>query len=122
MHDLPGMNQSGFRSTNDGPAGLRLLEWAGVLGLATVLLAITPLAWATAPDQTWQPGDYDGADFDDMMLLATTGMATLPAIPSADRVLSTVRPLSAPAKPPIAIAWPVRSLTLRAPPAALAIF
>src|SRR2546427_5446018 len=32
------------------------------------LLALTPGAYASPPDQTWIPGLYDNADFDDVVL------------------------------------------------------
>jgi hypothetical protein len=43
--------------------------------LATLLLLVplvwlTPLAYASPPDQTWIGGFYDDADYDDVVLLA----------------------------------------------------
>jgi hypothetical protein len=46
---------------------------AAVLAGATV--ALVPLAHATPPDQTWQSGVYDDADFDDVVLLVTSGIS-----------------------------------------------
>lgn len=37
------------------------------------LLALTPLAHASPPDQTWIAGFYDDADYDDVVLLITSG-------------------------------------------------
>ena len=34
------------------------------------LLGLTPLAYASPPDQTWIGGFYDDADYDDVVLLA----------------------------------------------------
>ena len=44
-------------------------------GLAALLLlvplfSLTPLAYASPPDQTWIGGFYDDADYDDVILLA----------------------------------------------------
>ena len=42
--------------------------------LAVAMGALVLLAHATPPDQTWQPGIYDDADFDDVVLLVTSGI------------------------------------------------
>jgi len=34
--------------------------------------ALTPLAYATPPDQTWIAGLYDNADYDDVVALVTS--------------------------------------------------
>jgi hypothetical protein len=39
--------------------------------LAAVMCALVPLAHATPPDQSWRPGIYDDADFDDVVLMVT---------------------------------------------------
>jgi hypothetical protein len=44
-----------------------------VLLLAGVMMTITPLAYAAPPDQTWIPGLYDNADYDDVVLFVTAG-------------------------------------------------
>ena len=41
--------------------------------LIGVMLALTPLAYAAPPDQTWIPGLYDNADYDDVVLFVTSG-------------------------------------------------
>ena len=43
--------------------------------IAGVLLALTPVAHASPPDQTWIPGLYDDADYDDivLVLMSTVG-------------------------------------------------
>jgi hypothetical protein len=38
-----------------------------VLLLGLVLLTLVAFAHASPPDQTWQPGIYDDADFDDVI-------------------------------------------------------
>jgi len=47
---------------------------SGFLGLLVLvpLVWLTPLAYASPPDQTWIGGFYDDADFDDVVLLATS--------------------------------------------------
>ena len=52
-----------------------------VLLLAGAILMLTPLAHAAPPDQTWIPGLYDNADYDDVVLFVTSG-AELVAKPS----------------------------------------
>ena len=46
------------------------------MGLATLLilaiLTLAALAHASPPDETWWPGIYDAADFDDVILLVTS--------------------------------------------------
>lgn len=55
--------------------------------LATLLLVLVPLAEATPPDQTWLPGLYDNADFDDVIGFVTEATATVEDVPAA-----TLRP------------------------------
>jgi len=45
-----------------------------VLTLAAALFALTPLAQASPPDQTWIGGFYDDADYDDVVLFLTAGL------------------------------------------------
>jgi hypothetical protein len=40
--------------------------------LLVPLVWLTPLAYASPPDQTWIGGFYDDADYDDVVLLATS--------------------------------------------------
>jgi hypothetical protein len=40
-----------------------------VFGLVAVVLVLAPAAHASLPDQSWIPGLYDNADFDDVVLL-----------------------------------------------------
>ena len=50
-------------------------RWQGgvivILFLAIALL--TPMAYASPPDPSWIRGVYDGADFDDVVVLVTAG-------------------------------------------------
>jgi hypothetical protein len=39
------------------------------LGLLLVVMALTPLAYASPPDPIWVPGIYDAADYDDVVCL-----------------------------------------------------
>jgi hypothetical protein len=52
-----------------------------LLGLA--LLTLVALAHASAPDETWQPGIYDDADFDDVITLITLLSGAPPDAPAA---------------------------------------
>jgi hypothetical protein len=52
-----------------------------LLGLA--LLTLVALAHASPPDQTWQPGIYDDADFDDVITLITLLSGAPPDAPAA---------------------------------------
>jgi hypothetical protein len=49
--------------------------------LLVVLGALTPLAYATPPDPSWVRGLWDGADFDDIVLLITSGVGVVEADP-----------------------------------------
>jgi hypothetical protein len=52
--------------------------------LALVLLCasagLLPLAYASPPDSSWIRGVYDGADFDDVIVLLTSGSAVIDAV------------------------------------------
>ena len=49
-----------------------------VIGLLVgTILALAPLAQASPPDQTWIPGLYDNADYDDVVSAATAVLASL---------------------------------------------
>ena len=45
-------------------------RWLLALLLLVPLLWLTPLAYASPPDQTWIGGFYDDDDYDDVVLLA----------------------------------------------------
>ena len=49
--------------------------------LLVVLGALTPLAYATPPDPSWVRGLWDGAEFDDIVLLITSGVGIVEADP-----------------------------------------
>jgi len=56
-------------------------RWAALIALVLVgpLFALTPLAHATPQDETWIAGIYDGADYDDVVLLITTDGGVTPS-------------------------------------------
>jgi hypothetical protein len=91
------------------------------MGLATVLvlaiLTLAALAHASPPDETWWPGIYDAADFDDVILLITSLKGAPPE--AADTVtrpgplVSTLVVSAAPAELP---QGPCRSDDARSPP------
>lgn len=47
----------------------------GVIALLALLVVLAPLAYASPPDQTWLPGLYDNADFDDAVIALTSSVA-----------------------------------------------
>jgi hypothetical protein len=47
------------------------------LGLVAAVLALAPAAHASPPDQSWIPGLYDNADFDDVVLLITSNLGAI---------------------------------------------
>jgi hypothetical protein len=51
-----------------------------LLGLA--LLTLVAFAHASPPDQTWQPGIYDDADFDDVIARIVSGSGATPELPN----------------------------------------
>ena len=118
--------RSGVGHAGDGVAGAgRLRDRLGeqsLLLLATVFFAVAPLAHARHPDQTWQPGVYDDADFDDVILLVTDGISGLPSVPPAWPVL-VVRPahVGPGGGRSISAPLPVPPLQVRAPPGSAAI-
>ena len=79
----------------------------GVTALLLVpLLWLTPLAFASPPDQTWIGGFYDDADYDDVVLLATSlavALAdTMPALAARPDLVAAVLLLDVDAAPFIA--------------------
>jgi hypothetical protein len=93
-------------------------RWAALIALVLLgpLFALTPLAHATPQDETWIAGIYDGADYDDVVLLIiTVGGVTPSALPQVFRgVLVAAMPQHAVAIVPTASPSPLQS---RAPPA-----
>ena len=53
-----------------------LLTLAWILPIFTG--GVTPLAYASPPDMAWLPGMYDAADYDDVVILITSGDAVWP--------------------------------------------
>ena len=58
----------------------RLLVWL----LAGAMVALTPAAHASPPDQTWIAGLYDNADYDDAVLAVIASIASLDRQPVHD--------------------------------------
>jgi hypothetical protein len=53
--------------------------------LAINLFSLTALAYASPPDPSWIPGIYDGADYDDVVLMLTDlGKGTQPSKPPVE--------------------------------------
>ena len=71
------------------------VRWWVVLVLA-VLVASTPLAYASPPDPSWIRGLYDDGDGDDVVVFLTGGSGAVAPFPLAD-----LHPLAAPAAPVI---------------------
>jgi len=46
--------------------------------LGLVLLTLVAFAHASPPDQTWQPGIYDDADFDDVIAIIVSWSGATP--------------------------------------------
>jgi hypothetical protein len=82
------------------PAMLRRLS---TLLLLVPLVWLTPLAYASPPDQTWIGGFYDDADYDDVVLLALSlALAlgdTAPALDPRTIVVAVLLLLDPPAAP-----------------------
>ena len=55
-----------------------------LLLLAGVMAALTPVAHASPPDQTWIAGLYDDADYDDAVLAVIASIASLDRQPLHD--------------------------------------
>ena len=74
--------------------------------LLVPLVWLTPLAYASPPDQTWIGGFYDDADYDDVVLLALSlALAlgdTAPALDPRTIVVAVLLLLDAQAAPLVA--------------------
>lgn len=91
--------------------------------VALILIApiagLTSLAFASPPDPSWIRGIYDGADYDDVVLLITSATGTAaPAAPADFAQILLVVPVPLRAQQP-APALTVSPLQSRAPPASL---
>jgi hypothetical protein len=88
-----------------------------VIVLVALLVGLVPLAFASPPDETWLPGFYDNADYDDVViaLTFTVGAADAVATPDLGRTTELVQTLCPPepSAPASALRSPYR---LRAPP------
>jgi hypothetical protein len=61
--------------------GRKIEQGLGALLLLAALAIHPALAHASPPDPSWIPGIYDGADFDDVVLLLASGYpAAAPAV------------------------------------------
>jgi hypothetical protein len=49
--------------------------------LLSLMVILTPMAWASPPDPIWIAGIYDDLDFDDGVVYLTFGMVGIPALP-----------------------------------------
>ena len=87
--------------------------------LLVALLALTPVAYASPPDQTWFPGLYDDDDFDNVILFIATNLGTVESDgASCSRPVEIVVGFVAPASPFTVAASPLSSGPSRAPPLA----
>ena len=53
-----------------------------LIALLFVLVALTPLAYATPPDPVWVSGFFDDDDNDDGVFLITSSLATIDPFPA----------------------------------------
>jgi hypothetical protein len=58
---------------------MRVKCWVCLILLGVV--ALTPLAYASPPDPSWIRGLYDGGDFDDVVVLLTSGTGIVEPFP-----------------------------------------
>jgi len=72
--------------------------------LALAILTLAALAHASPPDETWWPGIYDAADFDDVILLVTSLKSAPPkaavTVTRPGPLVSALVVSAAPAAPP----------------------
>jgi hypothetical protein len=116
--DLAESWASGWCQTRSGAARPHASR-VGLVGLVLLVLATLPsLAYASPPDPSWIPGLYDDADYDDVVVLLTSGTASVGPGP-----LSDLRPMVSPVRHVPALPGkmednaPVSIVRLRAPPA-----
>jgi hypothetical protein len=91
----------------------------GAIVLLLLLAGLVPLAYASPPDETWLPGVYDNADYDDVVIALTSAAGASDATPTPDlaptaEIVHTLR-AAEPSAPESAPRSPYR---LRAPPLA----
>jgi len=80
------------------------LPAALLIAIALVLGVLPALAYASPPDPSWVAGIYDGADYDDVVVLVTLATASVSLAPLADltpdfRVIEKLLPSVEPATP-----------------------
>ena len=56
----------------------------GVVVLVALLVGLVPLAYASPPDETWLPGLYDNADYDDVVIALTSAVGAADGTPTPD--------------------------------------
>lgn len=95
---------------------MRRRIWALIL-LVGVIVALTPMAYASPPDPSWIRGLYDAGDFDDVVMLLTSGVGVVEPFPLAGvDAVQSARDRIAPADA-LSVAAPVLSTDRsRAPP------
>ena len=60
--------------------GIVRLVWL----LVTLMIVLTPMAWASPTDPSWIKGIYDDGDFDDVVSYLILGTLAVPPLPPAD--------------------------------------
>jgi len=90
--------------------------------LATAGYTLVPLAYAFPPDDMGRPGIYDGADFDDVLTLIAMATAATPLnVREAATLVRIVGAVPHAGAAGLPRARPLRSVSVRAPPALPAI-
>jgi hypothetical protein len=67
--------------------------------LVGLIVALTPMAYASPPDPSWIRGLYDGADFDDVVVLLTSWVGAVESCPltlidSAPTAIGVIAPMN----------------------------
>jgi hypothetical protein len=89
-----------------------------VLAVLSVTVLLSPLAFASPPDQTWIRGFYDDSDFDDVILIVTGGTPAIACEAMHDVAPGAVVVLRRPdVAESLAPSAPLASHGSRAPPA-----
>jgi hypothetical protein len=107
-----------FGSSSVAPPRKRAASPILLVALLLIALAtLQTLAYASPPDPSWIPGIYDDADFDDVVVLITSGTGDVgPALPADSH--STLLLVERPAQPTerASLAVSVSAVRPRAPP------
>ncbi len=89
-----------------------------VVLLLSAMAALTPLAYASPPDPAWIKGLYDDDDFDNVVVIVTSGVSAVAFQPLWDAAPSQVAVASATPADESAVSTPALwSPQTRAPPA-----